>query len=198
MTALLPYVEGLAALLALAALFGGVSGVAFVAISMALATSATPAARGLVMGGYSTSLYLGLGLGSFALGPVIAHHGYGAGFVTGAGAGVLGAVLAATLWTRAGTLCGRAGTSTQQGGQHPERHQYGCRGPEQDPLPVPTHTPPVSEVVCQSERHDGHGDQHHLPLRHPGGERSARHAQHSERSDQERSRSEDPQESGRC
>ena len=107
-TALLPYVEGLAALLALAALFGGVSGVAFVAISTALATSATPAARGLVMGGYSTSLYLGLGLGSFALGPVITHHGYGAGFVAGAGAGVLGAALAAALWTRARSPLGQS------------------------------------------------------------------------------------------
>ena len=97
-TAVLPQVESLAALLALAALFGGVSGIAFVAISTALATSATPAARGLVMGGYSTSLYLGLGLGSFALGPVITQHGYGAGFVAGAGAGALGAVLAAALW----------------------------------------------------------------------------------------------------
>lgn len=53
-------------------------------------------------------------------------------------------------------------------------------------VPVPTHTPAVSKVVCQSERHDGHGDQHHLPLRHPGGERPARHAQHSERRGQER------------
>ena len=91
--------------------FGRASDRAFVAISTALATSATPAARGLVMGGYSTSLYLGLGLGSFALGPVITHHGYGAGFVAGAGAGVLGAALAAALWTRAGTLRGKAGTS---------------------------------------------------------------------------------------
>ena len=104
------------------------------------------------------------------------HHGYGAGFVTGAGAGVLGAVLAAALWTRAGTLRGKTGASTQQGGQHPERDRYGCGDPEQDPLPVPTHTPAVGEVVSQTERHDGHGDQHHQPLRHPGGERPARHA----------------------
>jgi len=101
LTALLPHVERLAALLAIAAVFGAVSGIAFVAISTALATSTTPAVRGLVMGGYSTSLYLGLGLGSFALGPVITHYGYGAGFVAGAGAGALGTVLAATLWIRA-------------------------------------------------------------------------------------------------
>ena len=118
-TALLPYVEGLAALLALAALFGGVSGVAFVAISTALATSATPAARGIVMGGYSTSLYLGLGLGSFALGPVITHHGYGAGFVAGAGAGVLGAALAAALWTRARAPQGQSGSVNASRGAAP-------------------------------------------------------------------------------
>jgi MFS family permease len=97
-TAILHKVESLPALLAAAALFGGVSGIAFVAISTALATSAPPTARGVVMGGYSTSLYLGLGLGSFALGPVITQHGYNAGFVAGAGAGVLGTALAAVLW----------------------------------------------------------------------------------------------------
>ena len=97
-TAILPHVESVAAILALAAVFGGASGIAFVAVSTALATAAPPAARGLVMGGYSTSLYLGLGLGSFALGPIITEHGYGAGFVTGAGAGAVGAALAATLW----------------------------------------------------------------------------------------------------
>ena len=96
--AILPHVESVAAILALAAVFGGASGIAFVAVSTALATAAPPAARGLVMGGYSTSLYLGLGLGSFALGPIITEHGYGAGFVTGAGAGAVGAALAATLW----------------------------------------------------------------------------------------------------
>ncbi|HEU5189319.1 MAG TPA: MFS transporter [Methylomirabilota bacterium] len=41
-------------LLVLAAPFGGVSGMAFVAISTALAGAATAATRGLVMGGYST------------------------------------------------------------------------------------------------------------------------------------------------
>ena len=100
-TAILPEVESLPALLAVAALFGGVSGIAFVAISTALATSAPPAARGVVMGGYSTSLYLGLGLGSFALGPVITQHGYHAGFVVGAGAGALGIALAGVLWAAA-------------------------------------------------------------------------------------------------
>jgi hypothetical protein len=54
------------------------------------------------MGGYSTSLYLGLAIGSFALGPVISHHGYALGFAAGGAAGVAGTLVAAGLWaTRA-------------------------------------------------------------------------------------------------
>ena len=74
------------------------SGLAFVAISAALAAATTPATRGLVMGGYSTSLYLGLALGSFALGPVITHHGYVGCFFVGGAAGALGTIVAALLW----------------------------------------------------------------------------------------------------
>ena len=85
-------------MLALIGVFGAVSGAVFVAISVALAGSTTPATRGLVMGGYSTSMYLGLALGSFALGPVITGHGYAVGFTAGAGAGVIGALVAAALW----------------------------------------------------------------------------------------------------
>jgi len=101
-TALLPHVRGQAALLALVAIFGTTSGIAFVAISVALAASAAPSARGLVMGGYSTSLYLGFALGSFALGPIIAGHGYGVGFAVGGTVGAVGAVIAAVLWAGAG------------------------------------------------------------------------------------------------
>jgi MFS family permease len=97
-TALLPLAKAPAPLLALAAVFGAVSGLAFVAISAALAASATPATRGLVMGGYSTSLYLGLALGSFALGPVITHRGYTVGFVAGGVVGMVGTLAAASLW----------------------------------------------------------------------------------------------------
>jgi predicted MFS family arabinose efflux permease len=50
------------------------------------------------MGGYSTSLYLGLALGSFGLGPVITHAGYVVGFAIGAVAGVISTVIAAWLW----------------------------------------------------------------------------------------------------
>jgi MFS family permease len=94
----LPHVGGQLTLLALVAAFGGVSGIAFVAVSAALAEAAPSAARGLVMGGYSTCLYLGLALGSFALGPVMTRHGYGVGFATGGAIGVVGALLAGLLW----------------------------------------------------------------------------------------------------
>jgi predicted MFS family arabinose efflux permease len=100
-TALLPHVGGRATLLALVAVFGAVSGIAGVATGAALAASTTPAARGLVMGGYSTSLYLGLALGSFALGPVITQQGYATGFGVGGATGVLGTLFAALLWRRA-------------------------------------------------------------------------------------------------
>jgi predicted MFS family arabinose efflux permease len=99
-TAILPHVTDRPALLALVAVFGAVSGMAGVAIGVALAAASTPATRGLVMGGYSTSLYLGLALGSFALGPVITRYGYATGFGVGAGAGAVGAVVAAALWVR--------------------------------------------------------------------------------------------------
>ena len=100
-TALLPHFTDRGALLALVAVFGVVSGTAGVAIGVALAAATTPASRGLVMGGYSTALYLGLALGSFALGPVITRHGYAAGFSTGGAAGALGALAAAVLWMTA-------------------------------------------------------------------------------------------------
>jgi predicted MFS family arabinose efflux permease len=69
-----------------------------VAIGVALAGTTPPAARGLVMGGYSTALYLGLALGSFALGPVIERYGYEAGFAIGAAAGAVGVLMATALW----------------------------------------------------------------------------------------------------
>jgi MFS family permease len=96
--ALVPHVERFAVLVALATVFGGVSGIAFVAISVMLAGSATAATRGAVMGGYSTSLYLGLALGSFGLGPVITHAGYAVGFAIAAVAGVISTGIAVWLW----------------------------------------------------------------------------------------------------
>jgi MFS family permease len=104
-TALLPHVRGQTALLALVGIFGVASGLAFVAISVGLTASSAPAVRGLVMGGYSTSLYLGFAVGSFALGPVITRYGYVAGFALGAAGGVVGALVAGLLWMRNGTGC---------------------------------------------------------------------------------------------
>ena len=100
-------------LVALATVFGGVSGIAFVAISVMLAGSATPATRGAVMGGYSASLYLGLALGSFGFGPVITHAGYAVGFATGAVAGVISTVIAVWLWI--GGAAGRARAASGRG-----------------------------------------------------------------------------------
>lgn len=54
------------------------------------------------MGGYSTALYLGLAVGSFAAGPMITRHGYPAGFAIGGAAGVMGALIAGGLWARDG------------------------------------------------------------------------------------------------
>jgi MFS family permease len=100
-TALLPHITERAPLLALVAVYGVVSGTAGVAIGVALAATTPPAARGLVMGGYSTSLYLGLALGSFALGPVITKYGYAMGFAVGGIVGVLGALIATGFWVKA-------------------------------------------------------------------------------------------------
>jgi MFS family permease len=97
-TALLPHAADRTTLLVLVAIFGTVSGIAFVAVSVALASASTPVTRGLVMGGYSTCLYLGLAVGSFAFGPIITRHGYSFGFSAGAAAGVAGTLLAASFW----------------------------------------------------------------------------------------------------
>lgn len=97
-TVLLPHADSQAMLLALAAVFGAVSGAAFVAVGVALAGATTPATRGAVMGGYSTALYLGLAVGSFALGPIITRYGHAVGFAVGGAAGIGGAIVAASLW----------------------------------------------------------------------------------------------------
>jgi len=98
-TAVLPRADGYASTLALVAVIGTASGVAFVGISVGLAASSTPATRGFVMGGYSTSLYLGFALGSFALGPVITRYGYDVAFLFGGAVGSAGTLAAAVLWS---------------------------------------------------------------------------------------------------
>jgi MFS family permease len=104
-TVLLPHVAERLPLLTLVAVYGVVSGAAGVAIGVALAGATPPAARGLVMGGYSTALYFGLALGSFALGPVIMRYGYETGFAIGAAAGAAGALVATALWVKAQIDC---------------------------------------------------------------------------------------------
>jgi predicted MFS family arabinose efflux permease len=111
-TALLPHVSSPGWFLALVAVFGAMSGIAFVAIGVGLAASTAPAARGLVMGGYSTALYLGLALGSFALGPVITRYGYAVGFAVGGTAGMIGTLIAALLWTTRSTSVDVSASST--------------------------------------------------------------------------------------
>jgi predicted MFS family arabinose efflux permease len=100
-TTLLPMMNEQATLLTVVAVFGAVSGTAGVAIGVTLAQATEPAARGLVMGGYSTGLYLGLASGSFAFGPVITRYGYLSGFAAGAAVGVIGTLVAAALWMTA-------------------------------------------------------------------------------------------------
>ena len=99
-TVLFPHAHGVPALLGLAAIFGAVSGFAFVSIGVALATATAPSLRGAVMGGYSTSLYIGLALGSFAVGPVVDLYGYPATFAVGGVVGLLGIMGATLLWAR--------------------------------------------------------------------------------------------------
>jgi len=57
------------------------------------------------MGGYSTALYLGLALGSFALGSLITRYGYATGSGVGAVVGAVGAVIAAVLWVKTRNDC---------------------------------------------------------------------------------------------
>jgi predicted MFS family arabinose efflux permease len=130
-TMLLPHMSGQTGLLALVAVFGAVSGTAGVAVAVALAASTTPADRGLVMGGYSTSLYLGLTLGSFAMGPVITHQGYTVGFAVGGAAGVLGTLVAALLWWQAArppSMTHRLVSAPCPRAVAPERHRADERG----------------------------------------------------------------------
>jgi len=114
--ALVPHVPDQPVLLSVAAVFGAVNGAAGVAMGVALAGAAPPAARGVVMGGYSTALYLGLALGSFALGPVIGHWGYAVGFALAGMGGVLGALAAGLLWAKQNAPARHAAVAADRGG----------------------------------------------------------------------------------
>ncbi len=99
-TAILPHLSRRIDFVLVGAVLGVALAVAFVAIGAGLSEATTPATRGLAMGGYSTAIYVGMGLASIGLGPVIGRWGYTAGFTLAGAAGVLGTLLAVALWGR--------------------------------------------------------------------------------------------------
>jgi predicted MFS family arabinose efflux permease len=110
-TALVPLAGHFIGLVVVAAVFGAASGLGFVAITAGLALASSPTMRGFVMGGYSTAMYLGLALGSFTLGPVIAGRGYTTGFLVGASIALAGTLAAALLYS-GGTACRAQSTAS--------------------------------------------------------------------------------------
>lgn len=105
--ALFPHVTDAAGLVLLAGALGAALGVAVVAIGAALSEATSPATRGLAMGGYSTAIYVGFGVGAIGLASPMASWGYGPGFTLAGVLGALGTCLSAALW---GSGVGRAGT----------------------------------------------------------------------------------------
>ncbi len=99
-TALLPRLRTPTEFVLLGAALGVALAFAFVAIGTALSEATTPATRGLAMGGYSTAIYVGVGLTSMGLGPIMATWGYTAGFTLAGLLGGAGTVLAVLLWGR--------------------------------------------------------------------------------------------------
>lgn len=99
-TALLPHASGRADFVLLSAALGVAFAVTFVAVGAALSEATTPATRGLAMGGYSTAIYVGIGLASIGLGPVMGGWGYAAGFALAGAAGALGTLVTAVVWGR--------------------------------------------------------------------------------------------------
>ncbi len=98
--ALLPHLDGLPSLVVVSALSGIGYAFAFVAVGAVLAEASTPATRGLVMGGYSTAIYVGVGTTSVSLGPLIAARGFAVGFAVDAACALVATALAAVLWRR--------------------------------------------------------------------------------------------------
>jgi MFS family permease len=101
-TAILPHVSRWADLVLLSAVIGAAFAVTFVAVGAALTEATTPATRGLAMGGYSMAIYVGIGLASIGLGPVMGRWGYAAGFSVAGAAGILGTLVTAVVWGRGG------------------------------------------------------------------------------------------------
>jgi len=94
-TALIPHLDHRTDFILVGVALGASLAVAFVA---ALSEATTPATRGLAMGGYSTAIYVGFGLGAVALAPVMGSWGYGAGFALAGGIGALGVLVSAAVW----------------------------------------------------------------------------------------------------
>ncbi|MCU0586527.1 MAG: MFS transporter [Syntrophobacteraceae bacterium] len=71
---------GLWAFLASAVGLGASMAVAFTAIGALISQVVSPQSRGLAMGGYNSSIYFGMMLGSLLMGPVIREVGFSTGF----------------------------------------------------------------------------------------------------------------------
>jgi len=121
LTVAVPHIPDFGGLLLLALAFGAVSGGGFVAVSVGLTLAAPPAARGIVMGGYSTALYLGLGLGSLVTGPIVTHAGHAMGFATGGALGAMGTLVALLCLRSSEQILSRRSPG-EDGGEHPGLH----------------------------------------------------------------------------
>ncbi|HKF74503.1 MAG TPA: MFS transporter [Candidatus Dormibacteraeota bacterium] len=95
--ALLPHLDGFWPATALLALTVPILATVYLALGVVFGDLSTPETRGVAMGVYGTILYLGLGFGPAAFGPVIERGGYVVGFTACAVAGVALAVAAAAL-----------------------------------------------------------------------------------------------------
>lgn len=91
-TFVLPHLQGFAAPAALLALAVPFVAVTYIALSVSFANISTDANRGLVMGFYSTALFVGLGLGPAAFGAAM-QSSYTAGFSACASVGLVVAAL---------------------------------------------------------------------------------------------------------
>jgi predicted MFS family arabinose efflux permease len=71
---------GLKAFLASAVGLGAAMAVAFTAIGALISEVVDPQSRGLAMGGYNSSIYFGMMMGSLLMGPVVREAGFASGF----------------------------------------------------------------------------------------------------------------------
>jgi MFS family permease len=100
LTAAMSLADRVAVALTLVGALGVALAVAFVAVGAMLSEASTPATRGVVMGGYSTALYVGITVAAFGLGPVMGGWGYRAGFGLAGGCAMALTVAAGLLGRR--------------------------------------------------------------------------------------------------